>query len=153
VGGLVIFTDLDGTLLDGRTYSFEKALPALEIVHKLSIPLVFVTSKTREEIEVYRKRLDNVHPFISENGGGIYIPQDYFPFPVAGEQQGEYRVVTLGMPYDAVRRRFEKQRTQLGSAVKGFGDMRVDEVVDLTGLSVDDAKLAMHRDFDEPFIF
>ncbi len=29
---VVIFTDLDGTLLDHRTYSFEKAMPALELI-------------------------------------------------------------------------------------------------------------------------
>ena len=51
----ILFTDLDGTLLDGRTYSFEKAKPALEAIQRLRIPLVFVSSKTRGEIEVYRK--------------------------------------------------------------------------------------------------
>jgi mannosyl-3-phosphoglycerate phosphatase len=150
---LIIFTDLDGTLLHPRTYSYEKANPALQLVKQKGIPLIIVSSKTRAEIEVWRSRLDNRHPFISENGGGIYIPRDYLPFPAVGEPQGEYRVVTLGMPYDVVRRRFEMLRTQLGSAVKGFGDMSVDEVMDLTGLCVDEVKLAMRRDFEEPFIF
>ena len=65
----VIFTDLDGTLLDADTFSFDPAEPALRLIRARSIPLILSSSKTRAEIEVYRKRLDNSHPFISENGG------------------------------------------------------------------------------------
>jgi len=75
----IIFTDLDGILLDYSTYSFEQAKPALQLVAQSDIPLVICSSKTRKEIEYYRKKLDNNHPFISENGGGIFIPKGYFP--------------------------------------------------------------------------
>ena len=77
---MIIVTDLDGTLLHPRTYSFEEALPALKLVRERGVPLVLCSSKTRAELEVCRKRLDNGHPFISENGGGIYLPAGYFPF-------------------------------------------------------------------------
>jgi len=149
----VIFSDLDGTLLHPRTYSWEKARPALELVKRNGVPLVLVTSKTRAEVEVWRERLDNQHPFIVENGGGIFIPEGYFSFPVEGDVRDGYRVITLGMPYDAVRARFIELWERLGVRVRGFGDMRVEEVMDLTGLSRDEAQLAMRRDFEEPFIF
>jgi mannosyl-3-phosphoglycerate phosphatase len=149
----LIFTDLDGTLLHPRTYSFEKALPALERIREQGIPLLFVSSKTRPEIEVWRKRLGNEHPFISENGGGIFIPDGYFPFAVEGEQRDGYRVITLGMPYGAVRRRFIALREELKAAVRGFGDMTPEEVAKLTGLSAEEAHLAKQRDFAEPFVF
>ena len=76
----IIFTDLDGTLLDHNTYSFKKAFPALRIIKKKKIPLIICTSKTKGEIEHYRKKLKNNHPFVSENGGAIFIPKDYFDF-------------------------------------------------------------------------
>jgi mannosyl-3-phosphoglycerate phosphatase len=76
----IVFTDLDGTLLDYSTYSFQKALPALSALKQADIPLVICSSKTKTEIEYYRDRLENHHPFISENGGGIFIPMDYFDF-------------------------------------------------------------------------
>ena len=41
----------------------------------------------------------------------------------------------------------------LGINVQGFGDMSVDEVAALTGLTRDEAKLAKNREFTEPFIF
>ena len=150
---IVIFTDLDGTLLHPLTYSYQEALPALELVRKREIPLVLCSSKTRAEIEVYRKRLDNGHPFISENGGGIFVPQGYFPFSVGGVLWGEHSLTVLGMPYDAIRKEFVRFRESLNSRVKGFGDMTVEEIAALTGLSRDEASLAKEREFDEPFVF
>ncbi|MCG7852909.1 MAG: HAD hydrolase family protein, partial [Methanosarcinaceae archaeon] len=48
----VVFTDLDGTLIDHDTYSYKAARPALAALKKQGIPLIFCTSKTRAEIEV-----------------------------------------------------------------------------------------------------
>jgi mannosyl-3-phosphoglycerate phosphatase family protein len=149
----IIITDLDGTLLDPKTYSFEEAEPALKLIRERGIPLVLCSSKTRAEIEVYRKRLDNIHPFISENGGGIYLPKGYFPAHESGKQQDGYEVISLGSPYDEIRKRFVAMRDRLGIAVRGFGDMSVEEVAAVTGLTLEEAGLAKERDFEEPFIF
>lgn len=75
---LVIFTDLDGTLLDKNSYSFAPARPALILLKKKDIPLIFCTSKTRAEIELYRRKIENSDPFISENGGGHFYTQWIF---------------------------------------------------------------------------
>jgi hypothetical protein len=70
----VVFTDLDGTLLDHDTYGWEEALPALERCKRLLIPIVLVSSKTRAEMDQLRIKLSISAPFISENGGGIFSP-------------------------------------------------------------------------------
>ena len=150
---LIIVTDLDGTLLHPRTYSFEEARPALALIKQKEVPLVICSSKTRAEIEVYRTRLDNGHPFISENGGGIFIPEGYFPFSIEGELHNGYHVITLGMPYAEIRRQFAGLRDRLGVQARGFGDMTPEEIAALTGLSREEAALAKQRDFDEPFVF
>ena len=152
-GKFVLFTDLDGTLLDARTYSFDKAMPALDAVRERRIPLIFVSSKTRAEIEVYRKRLDNGHPFISENGGGIYLPAGYFPFHGSDDRRDGYEIISLGSPYGEIRKRFVEMRDRIGIAVRGFGDMSAEEVAALTGLTIEDARLAKQRDYEEPFVF
>lgn len=149
----VIFTDLDGTLLHPKSYSFDGAREALEEIRKRAIPLVLVSSKTRAEIGVWRKRLRNVHPFASENGGGIFVPAGYFRFAVPGELQGEPLVSILGTPYEKIRKEFVRLRNDLHSPVKGFGDMTDAEVAALTGLSHEEAALARQREFDEPFVF
>ena len=150
---IVIITDLDGTLLHPRTYSFDEASPALELIGTMRIPLILCSSKTRAEIEVYRKRLKNKDPFISENGGGIFIPEGYFDFPVEGKLMKRYRVITLGKPYGEIRRVFKEIQIGAGIKARGFGDMDVVEVAHLTGMQLSDAELAKQRDFDEPFIF
>lgn len=149
----IIFSDLDGTLLDGDTYAFDSALPALSVTREKGIPVVLVSSKTLSEMEAWRQRLRNGHPFVVENGGGIYIPQGYFPFDVPGDASREYRVISMGRPYACIRKQFVKLRERLGTRVLGFGDMSVDEVAGLTGLKREDAALAKTRDFTEPFVF
>lgn len=100
---LIVFTDLDGTLLDRETYSFEQALPALEVIQQKGIPLILSSSKTRAEIEIYRRELGYDHPFISENGGAIFIPKNYFSFqfPYDRELDG-YDVLELGTFYPLI---------------------------------------------------
>jgi mannosyl-3-phosphoglycerate phosphatase len=148
----VIFTDLDGTLLHPMDYSFEAALPALGLIEKRAIPLVLASSKTRAEIEAYRKRLSNHDPFISENGGAVFIPEKYFPSLTEGEKTDGYTEITLGTSYLKVRNALEEIREVTGAKIRGFGDMTVKEVADLSGLIPDEAELSKKRDFDEPFV-
>jgi len=155
---LIIFTDLDGTLLDYHTYSFAAAAPALKLIQKQGIPLVLCSSKTRAEIEHWRVKLNNTHPFITENGGGIYIPPAYFPaedlramWPRV-ESAGGYAVLLLGTSYTILRQTVEELRRD-DFEVEGFGDMAAEEVAEITGLSLEEAKLAQRREFGEPFVF
>jgi glycerate 2-kinase len=149
----VIFTDLDGTLLDAENYSYAEALPALGQVAESGTPLVLCSSKTRAELEVYRKRLANAHPFIAENGGGIFIPRGYFSFQIEAERSDGYQLIRLGTPYAEIRDRFVRLREQLHAKVRGFADMTIAEVAALTGLPQSEAVLARQRDFDEAFVF
>jgi mannosyl-3-phosphoglycerate phosphatase family protein len=153
----VFFTDLDGTLLDYHTYSFDDARPALGLLKAGRIPLVICSSKTKAEIEYYRQEMDNRHPFISENGGGIFIPKGYFHFPISSEEysvseEGDYIVVMLGALYSQLREAIVSLRKE-GFDVRGFGDMTPEEIAAVTGLGVPEAKMAKMRDFDEPFLF
>jgi mannosyl-3-phosphoglycerate phosphatase len=152
---LIVFTDLDGTLLDGETYSFEPALPALKLLKEKEIPLIICSSKTKREIEYYRRKLDNHDPFISENGGGIFIPAGYFKFQISNfksEENGKYRIIRLGAKYSDLRKAIIELR-QEGFNIKGFGDMTAEELAGIANMSIDEAKMAKERDFDEPFIF
>ena len=149
----IIITDLDGTLLHPKTYSFDAARPALTLIKERRIPLILCSSKTRGEIELYRKWLGNRHPFISENGGGIFIPKGYFKFTIKGEIRDNYIIINLGKQHEDIRKIFIDIREKLRIKVKGFGDMAVKEAADLAGLSIIEADLAKKRDFDEPFVF
>ena len=49
---LVVFSDLDGTLLDHDTYAWDAAKPALTRLALLGCPVILTSSKTAAEITV-----------------------------------------------------------------------------------------------------
>lgn len=149
---LIIFTDLDGTFLDYDTYSFGALEHILVRLEELEVPLIFCSSKTRAEVEAVRQKCNNPHPFISENGGGVFIPEGYFPFSIQGSiSQGEYKVVRLGAAYAEMVEALRQASATTGVSVRGFNDMTPEEVALECNLSIKEAQLAQQREFDEPF--
>ena len=153
----IIFSDLDGTLLDHDSYSFKPALDALGRVKEMGIPLVLCSSKTKPEMLLWQERLGISGPFIAENGGGIYLPERYdsavsrFTRDDSFLEEG-FVVIKNEIGIAQLQDAFTRVRHSLSAAIKSFSDMSIDEVVKLTSLSKDDASLAMKRSFTEPFI-
>jgi mannosyl-3-phosphoglycerate phosphatase len=145
----LIFTDLDGTLLDHNTYAFDEALPMLEYFKEHQIPVIIVTSKTRPEVLKLQRRLGISDPFIVENGAGAFVPLD-MQFDNTDAREQKWGMVSQSKSYKEVRRFVEKVQKEFG--IRGFGDMDIQEVMQLTGLDRDAAEDAMQRDFTEPFI-
>jgi len=137
IQNLIVFTDLDGTLLDHETYGYSAAEPALEQLRDLGVPLVLASSKTAAEIQPLRHRLGFSHcEAIVENGSGILEPHD-------NNRQS-----------DEVYRRLRRSLNQLPPALRGqyqgFGDWTAQEVSERTGLPHEDAENARIRRFSEP---
>ncbi len=149
----IVFSDLDGTLLHLQTYSPEAARPALDSLKVQGIPLVFCTSKTRAEVELWRERLGNTHPFIVENGGAIFVPKGYFGKRVRGAvSRGDYDVIELGTPYSDLVEDLRSASAESGCRILGFNDMTVADISIRTLLPVHQAELAKRREYDEPFV-
>lgn len=150
---LVIITDLDGSLLDQQSYSYQASLPAIRKVQALKIPLVLCSSKTRSESEALWKELRLHDPFIVENGGAVYFRRDYFPFSVENTAlEGGLQKLVLGESVEVLRAALFNGARQLRVHVRCFGDMTLEEISDLTGLPRDWARAAAEREYDEPFI-
>ncbi len=150
---LAIFSDLDGTLLDGKNYSFEKAKAALRSIKEKEIPLVLCTSKTRSETEFYRNLLGNSDPFVVENGGAVYVPKEYFPFTFDYDYVSTgYFVIELGTPYRTLVKLLGELKKKTGNSLKGFSDMSAGEIATLCNLTLEQAALAKQREYDEPFL-
>jgi mannosyl-3-phosphoglycerate phosphatase len=150
---VVIFSDLDGTLLDHDSYEWKEAKPALNLCKQLQVPLILVSSKTRAEMDVLRHELGLTSPFISENGGGIFFPEEgSHPVPpVAVLEDGLWKW-SLGWPYDLLIKSLREIRDELGWKIRGFSDMSFEEISHLTGLDVQSSRLASLREYDEPFL-
>ena len=150
---MLIFTDLDGSLLNHGDYSFEEARPSLERIRRAGIPLIMTTSKTRSEVESLQAEMGLREPFITENGGGVFFPAGYRRFAIpAGRPQGVYTLIRLGVSYNRIRRSFEQIRNRLQIGMTGFGDMSAGDIASATGLPPDRAQMAGAREFTEPFL-
>ena len=144
----VIFTDLDGTLLD-ENYRCDSAIPVLDELKKKGIPVVFVSAKTRFEQEVFRQELGIKDPFIVEDGSAIYMSKDYFGKKV-GEYRDEYEAIVLGVDYDVIVKKLKELKERF--KIKSYYFMSVEEVAKVTGLSLEMAELAKKREFSETVV-
>lgn len=140
ISNLIVFTDLDGTLLDHETYSYAEALPALTRLKALGIPLVLASSKTAAEIIPLRAALGFSHcEAIVENGSGILKAGE------ADEGSGE--------AYHQIRQMLEELPPGLRSQYQGFSDWTAEEVSARTGLTLAEADKAKQRWFSEPGVW
>lgn len=149
----VVITDLDGCLLDSDTYAYDAARPALAELARSRAPLVMCSGKTWAEMDALARELGLVHPFIVENGGAIVFPQGSFDAEVPGARAvGSVRILALGAPRTTLVAALRELTRDTGVRVRGFADLAPEEVQGLTGLSGPAARLALQREYDEPFL-
>ncbi len=159
---LLIFTDLDGTLLDHHDYNFAPAVATIKLINKLGVAWIFNTSKTLAELLTLRETLNNQHPMIVENGGGIAIPVGYplalpsqldqsLKSPASDLVHQGFQLITMGERREHILEILKPLRAQF--TFTGFSDMSVAELVELTGLSTAQAGQALQRNFSEPIIW
>ena len=151
----LVFTDLDGTLLNHHDYSFEPARPAIDSLIEQRIPIIFNTSKTQAESIKLARRIGINHPLVIENGGALVIPENYDfaePFKNTHSWLGQAQVIPLGTSLDVIKDALRAADSPLDVAThyEGFSTMTVADICDLTGLSPDEAKDAKSRGFSEP---
>ena len=150
---VVIFSDIDGTIIDAK-YSLKKTQSIISEILRKKVSFVLCSSKTRAEIEYYRTKLGIKDPFISENGAAIFIPKSYFSCQFDySKQTDEFDVIELGIPYSDIRKKIRNMEKNGGFKITGFGDMTAKEVAKGTGLPLELAKLAKTREYSEPCSF
>jgi mannosyl-3-phosphoglycerate phosphatase len=156
---LVVFTDLDETLLDGRTYEWKAASEALEELRSRDAAIILVSSKTFAEMAPIYRALALRTPFVLENGGGIVLTPDspvnsHLPHAVLSAQMkiGDWILLPLGLTYEHIVHAMESISSETGILLRGFSSMSDEEVAGLTGLDLSSARNARLRHFDEPFV-
>jgi mannosyl-3-phosphoglycerate phosphatase len=136
----LVFSDLDGTLLDHETYRYEAALPALNALARCAVPLILASSKTAAEIAPLRAEIgfENCEAVV-ENGGGLLEP--FCQTPSASGTRARLLSAIDRIPY-SLRRKFS-----------GISGWTLEQVAERTGLDVKAAARARQRDFSEPGIW
>ncbi|WP_050526403.1 HAD-IIB family hydrolase [Pseudorhodobacter aquimaris] len=134
---LMVFTDLDGTLIDHDTYRWDAAQEALSALGSAAAAVVLASSKTAAEVGALRATLGLPQwPAIVENGAGVLGPH------ICDAPDNT--------PYIALRDALDQTPEALRHLFRGFGDASAAEVSEMTGLPLQDAKLAKQRVFSEP---
>ena len=139
---LLVFTDLDGTLLDHDTYSWAPAEPALQRLREAGIPVIFNSSKTAAEQTVLREQIGNEHPFIVENGAAVYMPRD-----------GGYAIERFGADRDALIELARRLRQERSLRFEGFSDWTPNQLASIANLPEEMAALALERCCSEPLLW
>lgn len=150
---LVVFTDLDGTLLDHESYDWRPARPALEALRSRGIPVVFNSSKTKAEQLTLRAEIGNEHPFIVENGAAVFSPSGYFPEPAADiEADGEFELKRFGASREAILALLAELRAE-GHEFEGFSDWTPQRLAEVADLPIERAAPALERCCSEPLLW
>jgi mannosyl-3-phosphoglycerate phosphatase len=150
---LIIFTDLDGTLLDVESYCFHPAIEALTRVKETDTPLIFCSSKTSAEQQYYQREMGIRAPFIAENGSALFIPEGYFPFAFHCERLASgYQVIELGVSSNVIQRELQAARQETRIPFRGYADLSIEELCHLTGLDPEAASRACRREYSETLV-
>jgi mannosyl-3-phosphoglycerate phosphatase len=127
------------------------------------IPAVWVTSRSRLHFDDPRRKVGHTHPFIAEDGCGVYLPEDYFHLRpgASGKNKSDTPTVRLGRftclpvakPAPAAREALESLSEETGVPVVALHTLSPRELSQNTGLHVREAELMRQHDFDEIFFF
>ena len=153
MGKIIVFTDLDGTLLDEKTYSADLSLPALRNLQTLAISVVFCSSKTRVEQEIIRRTLGVRDPFIVENGSAIIIPPNTVNITErCNEELDGTKILVLGVPVEELRATLKKVVFTTGITYQSFHDLSNKQIAQITELDLESAQRAKTREFSETIV-
>ena len=150
----VIFTDIDGTLLDSYFPDLNKAKKLVEKTLQNGIHLILCSSKTELEQDLIRSNIHLKEPFIVENGGATIIPLGYFKkskFNHSKKFQNKYIIETGGSSFK-IRSLLKKIRTKHKINFKGTSDLSIAELSKITKLSEDYAKRMIKRKYSETIV-
>ncbi len=137
-----IVTDLDGTLMD-ENYDISPAKNTLNMLSKMSIPVIPCTSKTASEVRYFRNENGLSDPFIVENGAAIYGTYE--------NNSSEWELI-LGKCYEELRIILMKISKEVNYNLIPLNDLSQVQIFELTGLSGNAINRALERQWSVPFL-
>jgi len=130
---------------------FPEFLDAL--AHSMT-PCIWITSRTRAQIDFALRKFGHSAPFIAEGGSGVYIPEDYFHLkPARTIRLARFTCIPVGSPQPDASEALDSVAAETGISVVPLRALSPRELTQNTGLPPREAELLRTRDFDELFFF
>jgi predicted mannosyl-3-phosphoglycerate phosphatase (HAD superfamily) len=149
---VVIFTP--SNLLGSANNAAPAASEALLEIGRRNIPLILSTRGTRAQLEALRRKIEHGHPFITEGGGGLFVPDGYFALRLEGAKRaGRYLCVPFGRSAEEAGAAVEDIAREAGAEVVRYAEMSAREIARNTGMPERDAQASRERGFSERFFF
>ena len=142
----LIFTDLDGSLLDRDTFKFDKISKYIKDLISKGIFIIPNSSKTKKEIDSFNIELDEDLPFVVENGAAIYnLNLIHSSFP---------EKISLSREINEILEIFNKKvSSNQKSKCKFIKDLTSERQSQIFGLPKEKIKLAIKREYTIPLLF
>ncbi|TMP51044.1 haloacid dehalogenase [Pseudoalteromonas sp. S1688] len=151
IGQPIIFTDLDGTLLNHRDYNTEAVDTLLQELQYSGVPVVFNTSKTFSEVVALQQALNIKQPFIVENGSAVYIPKNYFNLrPIGCSEYQGYWCYSFAAPISNLWADLTHLKKDYSDQYSLFSELSCEQVMHITGLNEIQAAQAQNRQYSDP---
>jgi mannosyl-3-phosphoglycerate phosphatase len=150
----IVFTDIDGTLIDIYTGKFEGTDLLAKKLAKMEIPIILCSAKTRSEQEYLRNKIGLTDPFIIENGGAVVIPDGYFDDMgiMSYTRKKGYNLIEIGGHTNEITKRLSRIREELQINFKGTTDMTLDEISKKVKIPLPFAKRMSEREYGETIL-
>ena len=140
--GTAIFTAIDGTLLDSKTFDAGAAnRAALQRLHAANIPVIPVSVMTLEEITPIAADLGLRHAMIIEAGGAI-----------ARRKKGRWEVEPCGPPAEIFLDAISDIEDRSGASLLVYSAMEESAAAKVSGRSGAMLQASTKRCFSEPFV-
>ena len=136
-----VVTDLDGTLLD-HNYCWEPARHTMALLQQQGVLVIPCTSKTAQEVRLFRREAGLCDPFIVENGGAIY----------GNNVNGSEWILPLGAAHSVLRPQLDQLSRELSHELIALEDLSAEQGEALTGLRNKALASAQRREWSVPFL-
>lgn len=150
----IVFTDIDGTLIDMYTGKFKGTDRLIKILIKNRVPVVLCSAKTRSEQEYIRANLGLSDPFIIENGGAVVIPDGYFDDQELNmyTMKDGYHLIEIGGRSSEIKEKLSRIRKEFKIEFKGASDLTPNELSKKLNMSLPFAKRMSRREYGETIL-
>ena len=149
----VVYCSIDPFLSSrGRfLHGFESFQAQLD---QMEIPCVWLSSRSRLQLDEPRRRAGHTEPFLAEGGCGVYLPEDYFHLKSTKTVRlGRFMCIPVAKQQPAAAEALESLSENAGVPVVPLRSLSPRELAQNVGLPNHEAELARQRDFDELFFF